>query len=73
MISFSSQLFKPRTGLTVVAAREHSEAQIRDVIIGGRSSLGATNRTLDIRVTDLELVVVSCQGLQAIGFDLESC
>lgn len=54
----------------VVAARVYGEADLGELILGGRRGLGTTKRTFEVGVADIELVVVSCIGFQLAGFDL---
>jgi hypothetical protein len=73
MISLFRFKLVERTGPTIVAAREHGETQIRNIVVCGRSCLGTTNWALGVRVTNCELIVVSGKRLQAFCFDLVNC
>lgn len=55
---------------TVVGARVNGHVDLVDILLRVRASLGSANRTLVVRVADLELVVVGGEGLQLGSFDL---
>lgn len=54
----------------IVTARVNGEADLGELILGSRCGLGATKRTLEVGVADIELIVVGRIGFQFAGFDL---
>lgn len=54
----------------IVTARVNGEADLGELILWSRCSLGATKWTLEVGVADIELIVVGCIGFQFAGFDL---
>jgi hypothetical protein len=55
----------------IVCATVHRKTDIGDIVVGIWCSLRASKRTLVLRTTDIELVVVRAVRLQVLGFDLD--
>jgi len=53
-----------------VAARVDGQTDTRDVVVGVWSSLCTAERAGLVRVANVELVVISCEGSQAASFNL---
>lgn len=66
---WSSQLMTT-VALTVISARVDGELDLAHVLISPRGGLGPTNRTFDVGVANIELVVVICESLQVPSFNL---
>lgn len=56
--------------LTVVGAGVHGQVHLLHVVVGMRSRLSPSNRTRDVRIADVELVVVLGERLEMRRLDL---